>query len=214
MRKLIGGASAFALVLGLGMGLSAPAWADGGGGPPNNHPPRGGGGAQIKGLDIKLNCGNCDVRVEARSISAGATAVNAEEQDIRNSTRADDDVVESSSVINATNNFGSHTFERQKLNVNNFNTGINAAQQGGIAIAADLANEGAVSINALKQIVTNRVAVGHNVVEASYNGTMEFGNFTFQNQKVNVNNFNSGMNAAQQGAIAIAVNTNGFGHDN
>ena len=42
---------------------------------------------------------------------------------------------------------------------------------------------------------------------ARYKGQMDFGNLTFNNQDLVVNNFNTGMNAAQQGAIAVAAST-------
>jgi hypothetical protein len=108
-------------------------------------------------------------------------------------------------------NFGSNTFDNQQVNVNGVNTGINAGQQGGIAFAYDEASDhGAVALNVLTQVSTNEVSNGDEIFDnnALYNADITFGSDTFKNQKVNVNGINTGMNSAQQGAIAIAVSGN------
>ena len=66
----------------------------------------------------------------------------------------------------------------------------------------------AVSANALKQVATQSIdSSDENVDDDSvYNGDMNFGQDTFRNQAINANNFNSGMNAAQQGGVAVSVN--------
>ena len=66
----------------------------------------------------------------------------------------------------------------------------------------------AVSANALKQVATQSMdSLDENVDDgATYNGDMNFGADTFRNQAINANNFNSGMNAAQQGGVAVSVN--------
>ena len=66
----------------------------------------------------------------------------------------------------------------------------------------------AVSANALMQVATQSMDSLDETVDdgATYNADMNFGSDTFRNQAINANNFNSGMNAAQQGGVAVSVN--------
>ncbi|WP_420347957.1 beta strand repeat-containing protein [Pelagibius sp.] len=120
------------------------------------------------------------------------------------------------------NNFGANTFQDQVINQNNINSGINSAQQGAntVAVAADLGGDGgfdlnvAVSMSDLNQTVTNtamvsgsgNLGVGGAPVNAFNNN---FGDKTFQNQALNQNNINSGINSAQQGANTVAISVAG-----
>lgn len=120
--------------------------------------------------------------------------------------------------------FGDDTFRDQVITSNNFNTGQNAAQQNGVAFGVGVFDDGldlggsanVVAVNALSQVAAQTIVVQQSVVEGGgYNAKMDFGNNTFRNQVGVANNFNTGMNAAQQGAVAIAVWSGGFnGGDN
>ena len=71
----------------------------------------------------------------------------------------------------------------------------------------------AVSIQALQQTVSNAVIVQGDHKNALVDGEfahhgMDFGNKTFQEQVLDVNNFALGINQAQQGAVSIAVQGN------
>ena len=130
--------------------------------------------------------------------------------------------------------FGKSTFEVQDVDVNNFNSGINAAQQGAVSIAVSAnggghsANRGgghggghggnncecgAVALNDLDQEVGNVVGTHEAGIDdwSKYDGRMAFGSNTFGDQDLTVNNFNTGWNAAQQGGIAIAASTGSVG---
>ena len=65
----------------------------------------------------------------------------------------------------------------------------------------------AVSIVALQQVSGNVAGAGGDFADDDFmdDEPMDFGNNTFQNQILNVNNFQNGINQAQQGAISIAV---------
>jgi hypothetical protein len=124
------------------------------------------------------------------------------------------------------NNFGDNTFDEQVLNQNNINSGINSAQQGAntTAIAADLdGSEDELSINAafagahLEQEADNEatnsnqgtggVNEDNDAVAGEVDDSMVnfFGISTFENQVLNQNNINSGLNSAQQGANTTAI---------
>ncbi len=120
------------------------------------------------------------------------------------------------------NHFGDYTFQNQVMNQNNINSGINSAQQGAntTALSLDLGGpggvdlNGAVSLASLSQTVTNSASamgtnnggVGGGAVGALNNN---FGNYTFQNQVMNQNNINSGINSAQQGSNTVAMAVSG-----
>ena len=88
-----------------------------------------------------------------------------------------------------------------------------------MAIAADLGGSGgfdlngAISLAELDQTVTNTATVSGNNLGIggaptnSFNNT--FGTNTFQNQVMNQNNINSGINSAQQGANTVAISFSG-----
>ena len=119
------------------------------------------------------------------------------------------------------NDFGSDTFDNQVINQNNINSGINSAQQGGNAAAIAVDLDGASTNNALNeamaenkqtQTVTNKATVGKDNEdddgvggEGEYSLRNEFGIETFENQTINQNNINSGINSAQQGANSVAI---------
>ena len=68
----------------------------------------------------------------------------------------------------------------------------------------------AVAVAALQQnsvqILTSSVDV---VIEGNYDSSIDFGKNTFRNQILSNNNFNSGVNAVQGNALAVASTTNG-----
>lgn len=174
MKKLLGGASALALLLGLSaQGIAA------------------------------------EVTILGGSVTnADAISANAEFQDTTNDVIVGDDLVDDQALYDGEMLFGDTTFQDQDVDVNNFNTGINGSQQGGIAVAVVNDNDcncGAVSINWLDQEADNSIDVDDDGLDDDgiYDGTMHFGVNTFRHQDVAVNNFNSGWNAAQQGGIAI-----------
>lgn len=175
MRKILGGASALALV----MALSVPSLA----------------------ADLTVDGGGAIT-------DANAISVNLQSQDTDQSIDNEENV---DGTYNGDMNFGNHTFDDQKINSNNFNSGQNAAQQNGVGLSIDLVDEygsAAVSANVLHQVSTQSMTSWDENVDdgATYNGDMNFGTDTFRNQKINANNFNSGMNAAQQGGVAVSVN--------
>jgi hypothetical protein len=66
---------------------------------------------------------------------------------------------------------------------------------------------GAVANNTLVQVTTNTLKV----IKGKYAdlaAKMDFGDYTFQNQKVVVNNFTTAANSGLQGAIALAGQNN------
>ncbi|NIA67446.1 hypothetical protein HBA54_02465 [Pelagibius litoralis] len=120
------------------------------------------------------------------------------------------------------NNFGADTFDNQVINQNNINSGVNSAQQGGnaAAIAVDLdgatgptpVKNTAEADNVLDQTVTNKALVGDDsdgndaiLGENNDSNNNNFGSRTFENQVINQNNINSGLNSAQQGANTVAI---------
>ncbi|GAB4352327.1 MAG: hypothetical protein Kow00114_00940 [Kiloniellaceae bacterium] len=122
------------------------------------------------------------------------------------------------------NHFGDHTFQNQVLNQNNINSGINSAQQGAntVALSIDLGGASgldentAVALADLDQIVTNTATVLGNNTAGVGGGAVNalnnnFGSHTFQNQVMNQNNINSGINSAQQGANTVSVSFAGSG---
>jgi len=120
------------------------------------------------------------------------------------------------------NHFGDRTFENQVMNQNNINAGINSAQQGAntTALALDLGGPGGVDLNhavslaSLSQTVTN-TAIADDDLNAGIGGgplnalNNNFGDHTFQNQVMNQNNINSGINSAQQGSNTVAMAISG-----
>ncbi len=200
MKKVLGGASALALIL----GLSAPVMA------------------------AELNVGPAGgVGIEATAIS-----VNTQDQTAVNAVLSGEEAIDDGSLYDGRMLFGNRTFEVQDVDVNNFNSGINAAQQGAVSIAVSTQRGhgghggghgtasfgghggsdcecGAVAVNDLDQEVGNVVGSFEAGIDdwSKYDGRMSFGNNTFGDQDLTVNNFNTGWNAAQQGGIAIAAAT-------
>ena len=105
MKKLLGGASAIALIL----GLSAPGLA-------------------------------ADLTIGPGSASADAISANVEFQDVTNDVDLEDELADDDALYNGAMLFGDTTFADQDVVVNNYNTGVNGTQQGGIAVA--VANPG------------------------------------------------------------------------
>ena len=199
MKKVLGGASALALIL----GLSAP----------------------VMAADFTVGGGS------QLDIDAGAISVNTQDQSVLNAEIAGDEVLDDGALYDGRMLFGHNTFEVQDVDVNNFNSGINAAQQGAVSIAVSTTGGGghssskgghggghgggndcacgAVALNDLDQEVANVVGTFEAGIDdkATYNGSMHFGSDTFGDQDLTVNNFNTGWNAAQQGGIAIAAST-------
>ncbi|MEQ8355981.1 MAG: hypothetical protein RH942_10635 [Kiloniellaceae bacterium] len=157
-----------------------------------------------------------------------ATAKNTETQTATNTAKVDteDDDDESDGIAgdpehSLNNNFGSDTFDNQAINQNNINSGINSAQQGANAAALAVDLDGASGNNALNeakaenkqtQTVINEAKVGEEGDdddgiggEADHSFVNDFGNQTFENQAINQNNINSGINSAQQGANTVAI---------
>ena len=154
--------------------------------------------------------GDIDAKID--DVDSDAFAGNIARQEVNNDVDlSSDDGLEDWGEYHAEIHFGHHTFNNQTVNVNNMNTGINVGQQGGLAVAADMKNDdGAVAVNVLSQVVTNSFGnYADDLVNdrANYWANVEFGDYTFKNQKVNVNNINTGINAAQQGGIAIATSS-------
>lgn len=173
MRKLLGGASAVALLL----GLSAPGLAAEG------------------ALDINGSTADGD-----------AISANVEIQDSTNAVNLNGDLVDNGSTYDGSMLFGTDTFRFQDVVVNNYATGLNGSQQGGIAVAVAESTTGAVAVNYLDQTSANTVTVTDGAAidnVSNFDGSMDFGATTFQDQDVVVNNFGSGWNATQQGAVAI-----------
>ncbi len=198
MKKVLGGASALALIL----GLSAP----------------------VMAADYTVG-GSARLDIDATAIS-----VNTQDQEALNAVHAGEEVLDDGALYDARMLFGSNTFEVQDVDVNNFNSGINAAQQGAVSIAVSASGGGhghhkngwgnrndcecgAVALNDLDQEVANVVDVYEAGIDdkATYDGRMHFGSDTFGDQDLTVNSFNTGWNAAQQGGIAIAATTGSVG---
>jgi hypothetical protein len=155
-----------------------------------------------------------NAKTELSDASQDALGVNVMYQEQINrakmNTQDDQDLVEDGRY-DAKVRFGSNTFDEQQVNVNGLNTGINAGQQGGIAFAYDqVSDDGAVALNVLTQVSTNKVLSDDEILDvgAVYDASIVFGEKTFEDQQVNVNGINTGMNSSQQGAIAIAVSGN------
>lgn len=93
---------------------------------------------------------------------------------------------------------------------------------GGNVHFSDVGHDNAVSVNALQQVSTGTITISgthdNTLVDGSFaHDGMKFGNNTFENQILDVNNFALGINQAQQGAVSVAVqseisNTGGGGH--
>lgn len=169
------------------------------------------GGASALALLLGLSAPGfaADVTILGGSVtSADAISANAEFQDTTNDVIIGDDLLDNDAKYDGQMLFQATTFTDQDVDVNNFNTGINGSQQGGIAVAVVNDNEcncGAVSINWLDQTADNSIDVADDGPDDNgvYDARMAFGLDTFRNQDVVVNNFNSGWNASQQGGIAI-----------
>ncbi len=137
----------------------------------------------------------------------------------------DDDGIAGQARDSLNNDFGSETFENQAINQNNINSGINSAQQGANAAAISVDLDGAkakfsanvaLSGNYLDQDVENDAvssdagittnqdndAIAGEVDDSLRN---DFGNQTFDNQVINQNNINAGINSAQQGANTVSI---------
>ena len=66
----------------------------------------------------------------------------------------------------------------------------------------------AVAVAALQQSSVQIVASeNQDAIDDDYEADMDFGNQTFQNQILNNNNFNTGVNALQGNALAVAGST-------
>ena len=67
----------------------------------------------------------------------------------------------------------------------------------------------AVAVAALQQNSVQIVASEHDeAIDDNYDADMDFGESTFQNQTLNNNNFNTGVNALQGNAMAIVGSSN------
>jgi hypothetical protein len=161
--------------------------------------------------DVETDTTGPNAKTRLDNVSQDALGVNVMYQDQKNvatlNTEDKQDLVEDG-VYDAKVDFGTGTFDTQQVNVNGLNTGVNAGQQGGIAFAYDEASDdGAVALNVLTQVSTNKVLSNDEILDegARYDARINFGDTTFDNQQVNVNGINTGMNSSQQGAIAIAV---------
>lgn len=165
------------------------------------------GGASALALLLGLSAPGfaADLNVLGSTASADAISANIEFQDVDNSVVVDDDLLDDGALYDAEMLFGATTFSEQDADVNNFNSGINGSQQGGLAIAVSDNAQGAVSVNWLSQVAANDIEVEDDdgINDSTYQAAMSFGVDTFREQDVVVNNFNSGWNAAQQGGIAI-----------
>ena len=171
MRKLLGGASAVALLL----GLSAPGLA-------------------------------ADLSINGNTANGDAISANVEIQDSTNSVDLNGDLADEGSIYDGSMLFGTDTFREQDVVVNNFTTGLNGSQEGGIAVAVADPTQGAVAVNYLDQTAANSISVFEGEAlddAANFNGSMTFAADTFRDQDVVVNNFASGWNATQQGGVAI-----------
>ncbi|MGH6947451.1 MAG: hypothetical protein ACREDZ_08995, partial [Kiloniellales bacterium] len=198
MRKLLAGASVLAL-----LAFAGPALAD-----------------DLQYVDIDVT--NSGIDLDDSDFNEDAISINVNRQSIDNTVDTEDgaNVVEDDGLYNGDLFFGNKTFEEQKVNNNNVNSGVNAGQQNGIAVSIDVNDkDGALSLNVLDQNGHNRVGNDGNfgadlddLVDGSeYDAEMWFGDKTFEKQKVNNNNLNTGINAGQQGGIAVAVSGNPFG---
>jgi hypothetical protein len=150
------------------------------------------------------------------SLGEDAFGDNILNQDVANNDVKGRDLVEGDgSRYNADVNFGESTYQDQKVNINGIGSGLNTAQQGGIAFAADNVGEsasGAIALNTARQNATNRVGTSGDTLDSIardggvFDARPSFGQNTFKDQKVNVNGLNSGINAGQQGLIAVGAN--------
>ena len=150
----------------------------------------------------------------------GAFASNVMKQDVTNEIHPGENDAETDghdvidhSTYDSSMGFSDGAFDLQVINVNGANSGLNAAQQGAIALAVDQNGpSGAVSLNVLSQVVTNDLGSADEGIDelldsSTYDSQISFGGSSFGGQVMNVNGFNTGINAAQQGAIAVAVNS-------
>jgi hypothetical protein len=194
-KSLIAGASVFALVSGFG----TSAWAD----------------------DINVAVG---VNVLGQTVTNNATVLGFGDEGMGIAGGAQNSL---------NNNFGDETYENQVLNQNNINSGINSAQQGGNTAALAVDSDGVGGFNSplvdfdanlaiagtwATQDATNTAFVNADdegapddgedngiAGDADFSLNNNFGEWTFDEQVLNQNNINSGINSAQQGANTTAI---------
>lgn len=84
--------------------------------------------------------------------------------------------------------------------------GLDDSEVKGIGGGSGFGSDNALAVNALSQVSASSLAGGNlsNGVSGQMADQMDFNNHAFQNETASQNNFASGINAAQQGAVAIA----------
>ena len=165
--------------------------------------------AAQESIDADIDDDNTlDLAAESDDTAAGNVAL----QRATNLFDMDDEANLVDGLYDATLDFNSNAFENNALSSAAWNSGINAAQQGGVGLAANSDNDhDAVAANVLSQIVSNTVQDVDELVDDSndeYLGTMTFSGDAFQGSTLTAYGFNTGINAAQQGAVATAVSGN------
>jgi len=84
--------------------------------------------------------------------------------------------------------------------------GLDNSEVKGIGGGSTFGDSDALAINALSQVSASSLAGGdlQSGIDGNLADQMDFSNHAFQNETASQNNFASGINAAQQGAVAIA----------
>jgi len=84
--------------------------------------------------------------------------------------------------------------------------GLDNSEVKGIGGGSKFGDSDALAINALSQVSASSLAGGdlQSGIDGNLADQMDFSNHAFQNETASQNNFASGINAAQQGAVAIA----------
>ena len=145
----------------------------------------------------------------AAGVDAGAedtVGANVALQEVSNTIAlSDEDLIET--TYNSDLNFSNNAFNGTTLATGAWNSGINAGQQGGVAASASVNAGGTVvAANTLAQVVSNTISDVQSVTDpqSTYNATMSFTTSAFDNTALATGAFNTGLNAVQQGAVAVA----------
>lgn len=166
------------------------------------------GAAGISGqFNSGINAGQQGTVAAGVDTDDNALGLNVGLQDIDNDVALSDGYVVGSEY-NTDLTFSNGAFSDFALGTGAFNSGINAGQQGAVAAAAAVSGDTVVAANVLAQVVTNDITGASSLIDSGpYSATMTFNSGAFDNSALAAVSFNSGLNAAQQGAVAVAGST-------
>ena len=169
------------------------------------------GTAAAQSVDGNINqtsTDNTDPDVFVNGGSDSTMAANVALQDSANLFDMDDEGFLIDGEYHGNLNFND-VFDSNVLTSAAWNSGINAAQQGGVAASGEINDTGAaVAANVLAQVSSNTIQDVDQFTEDGnddYFGNQTFAAGAFDDTALNTYSFNSGVNASQQGAVALGL---------